>query len=136
MEFFVIEHHQNNMKRNRMFWYDKRLKSRARELRNNPTAAEAILWKFLRRRKFGVEFHRQVPIDRFIVDFYCHELKLALELDGEVHRTLDAKARDSERDTILTGLGISVIRFENESVFRNLDDVLHDVQMVIRMLTK
>ena len=70
----------------------------------------------------GVEFHRQVPIDVFIVDFYCHELSLAIELDGRIH---DHKIwEDASRQARLEELGVSVFRFTNEAVFQELPSVL------------
>ncbi|NIX59063.1 MAG: DUF559 domain-containing protein, partial [candidate division Zixibacteria bacterium] len=64
------------MPRNIIIPYNPQLKDRARELRKNPTVAEKILWREIRRKQLGYEFHRQVPINQFIVDFYCHELFL------------------------------------------------------------
>lgn len=73
--------------------YKPELKELARELRKNPTYAEKILWQGIRRKQLGVEFHRQVPIDQFIVDFYCHEIKLAIEVNGISHNDPDVKTK-------------------------------------------
>jgi very-short-patch-repair endonuclease len=73
------------MGRNRIIPYDHRMRSIARKLRKNMTLSEILLWQQIRRRKLGVQFHRQVPMDKFVVDFYCHEIMLAIEIDGITH---------------------------------------------------
>lgn len=92
---------------------------RAREFRKRPTAAERRAWELLRdRRILGVKFRRQHCIRGFVVDFYCHELRLVLEIDGPVHHTPEQKAYDAERTAILEGLGLRVVRIPNETVAR------------------
>jgi very-short-patch-repair endonuclease len=93
------------------------LKARRKELRNNPTPAEAILWKHpQRRRMLGKKFRRQFSISRYIVDFFCLDCGIAIELDGAPHfRELRAEY-EARRAEFLTGLGIEVIRFENRIV--------------------
>jgi very-short-patch-repair endonuclease len=73
------------MKTNNIIWYNPKLKELARQLRQNSTKAEVFIWIKIKGKALGYEFHRQVPIDEFIVDFYFHELKLAIELDGNTH---------------------------------------------------
>ena len=76
------------------------------------------MWKLLRDRQFaGLKFRRQTPIDRWIADFCCYELKLVIELDGGIHRLREAK--DAERDADLARRGFKVIRFTNEAVLTN-----------------
>ena len=70
---------------NKIIPYDRHLKERARTLRKNQTPAELELWEAIRKKKLGVEFHRQVPLLHYIVDFYCHEIGLAIEVDGKIH---------------------------------------------------
>src|SRR5213593_3862587 len=93
------------------------LKARRRELRNDPTPAEAILWQHLRRRQIlGKKFRRQYSIGRYIVDFFCVECDIAVELDGAPHfRELRAEY-EAEHTAFLQGLGIELIRFENRTV--------------------
>jgi len=92
---------------------------RAREFRKRPTPAERRAWELLRdRRILGVKFRRQHRIRGFVVDFYCHELRLVLEIDGPVHDTPEQKAYDAERTAILEGLGLRVVRIPNEAVAR------------------
>ncbi|HMG83246.1 MAG TPA: DUF559 domain-containing protein [Ferruginibacter sp.] len=70
---------------------------RAKALRNNVTASEMILWEYLRTNPFGYKFRRQHPLGIFIADFYCHKLKLIIELDGSIHNKIDVKLQDEER---------------------------------------
>jgi adenine-specific DNA-methyltransferase len=101
-----------------------RLRGFARTKRHNHTDAEGLLWSMLRNRKLaGMKFRRQVPIEGFIVDFYCMETKLAIELDGSQHG--DAAAYDAWRSRLLALHGIRVLCFSNE-------DVLKDVRVVLR----
>ena len=105
-------------------------------LRKNSTLAENILWKKLRDRKlFHVKFRRQHPIDKFIVDFYCHEIKLVIEIDGEIHETDEAKEYDSSRQSHLEDLGLTVIRFSNHEVIFEMDSVLCRISGIISELT-
>ena len=86
------------------------------------TPAERKLWYgFL--RHFGHRVLRQRPIDHYIVDFYCPQLRLVIELDGESHFTESGKACDDERTAVLEGYGLRVMRFTNQEVLRNLEGV-------------
>lgn len=106
----------------------------ARSLRGNMTHAEQALWHCIRRRQLGgFRFRRQHPCERFILDFYCCEVKLAVELDGGQHNTPEGIARDKVRHEILQEQGIQVIRFWNNEVFTNLEGVL---QRILKELTK
>ena len=90
---------------------------RARQLRKESTPAEEALWELLRDRKLqGLKFRRQVPIGDYVADFYCHELRLVVELDGEVHEGDRQKAHDINRDRNLLALGYRVMRFTNQEV--------------------
>ncbi|WP_044510543.1 endonuclease domain-containing protein [Hymenobacter sp. DG25B] len=100
-------------------------KSTRRELRNNLTPAEATLWRALQRSQLGGrKFRRQHSIGPYIVDFYCASEKLIVELDGAGHYTASGEAHDVERTAYLTGLGLRVLRFENQLVLAQLDGVL------------
>ena len=94
---------------------------RARSLRRNMTPAEKVLWQELRTNKLGSHFRRQQVIAGFIVDFYCHSAGLVIELDGDIHR--GQQEYDAERDKILEGMGLRVIRFRNDEVLLNLPRV-------------
>jgi very-short-patch-repair endonuclease len=102
---------------------------RARILRKGMTTAEVELWKHIRKKQLGgFRFRRQHPVDQFILDFYCHESKLAIEADGSVHEQNDQKLYDQERDRIINDLGIKVMRFKNEEIFNSLSEVLNKIK--------
>ena len=107
--------------------YDPALKAKARALRADATPAEKRLWREVlsRRRLGGFKFLRQKPLDRYIVDFYCADLRLAIEIDGDSHA--NRLAYDTERTRRLERLGITVIRYENSAVMNNLDGVHRDL---------
>ena len=116
---------------NRIIYYRKANKAFARKLRNESTYAEALLWKYIRNRSLGVQFHRQVPLDKFIVDFYCHELKLAIEIDGITHEGSEAEQRDETRQKRLEDLGVSFIRFADNDVKTNIQGYYTALQMKV-----
>ncbi len=120
------------MSRNRIIPYDPKLKQLARELRKNSTLSEVLLWKQIKGKTLGYEFHRQVPIDKFIVDFYCHELMLAIEIDGSSHN--DKHEYDMSRQSKLEGLGVKFIRFNDSDVKRNMAGVLTTLEAKIKEL--
>lgn len=108
------------------------LKERARELRNNPTQAEAELWPYIRKRQIeNCEFRRQHIIGHFIPDFVCLDKKLILEIDGGYHQLPEVKLKDEERTQILEGLGYQVLRFSNEVIFENLEHVLDEIRTAL-----
>jgi len=107
-----------------------------RDLRKKQTKSESIIWNILRNRKINYrKFIRQYPFsykesDRsklFVIDFYCSELKLAIEIDGSVHNNLIE--RDFQRDMILKEKGINVVRFSNQEVETNIDTVINKLKM-------
>ncbi len=100
---------------------------KANELRNNMTEAEKMLWERLRKKQLGVRFKAQHPIERFIVDFYCHQSKLVVELDGEIHKF--QKEYDLGREAELVKYEIKVIRFTNDEVIQNIDKVIDKIKM-------
>lgn len=92
------------------------------------TEAEDILWKHLRNKKLnGLKFRRQHSLDIFIADFCCHEKKLVIELDGGIHDILEQKEYDEGRTSELEGKGFKVIRFRNEEIMNDLEDVLNRI---------
>ena len=106
----------------------KPLKEFRKDLRNNCTPAEATLWKFLQKNKLGKKFRRQHSVGNYILDFYCPDEKLAIELDGQHHYTNSGLAYDQERTAYLNHRGIKVIRFENEEVFQATEEVLATIK--------
>jgi len=100
-----------------------------KELRKNLTPAEAFLWKQLQAKKLeGRKFRRQHGIENYIVDFYCAEEALIIELDGDVHMNPTAEEYDLKRTEYLEKLGFKIIRFENKMVFENLPSVILEIR--------
>ena len=100
----------------------------AKQLRQNQTDAERLLWQVLRSRNLiGFKFRRQQPVGGYILDFYCHAARLAIELDGGGHNTANQKSYDEERTKVVSGAGIKVIRFWNHEVLNSLDSVLEEI---------
>ena len=105
------------------------LKQRRKYLRNHLTPAEATLWKFLKSKQVNnLKFRRQHSVDHYILDFYCPELKLAIELDGDFH--FYNQESDIKRDQYLRNLGITILRFENRMVFEHLDVIIREIKEV------
>nr|WP_129734765.1 endonuclease domain-containing protein [Parabacteroides goldsteinii] len=104
--------------------YNNHLKSLASELRNASTQSEVRLWKYLKGKQLGVRFIRQKPIGCYIVDFYCKELQLAIELDGLSHHFEETMKRDEEKENYLKSLHIDLLRFEDKEVLGDLDNVM------------
>ena len=102
------------------------LKLLALEMRRHPTEAEAMLWTGLDSSQLGVKFRRQHIIDKFIVDFYCIEKNLVIEVDGKIHD--NQKEEDREREKCLKELGCSIMRFDNEEVIVDLEKVLTEIK--------
>ncbi len=106
----------------------------ARRLRESQTNAELALWLRLRNRRLaGWKFKRQVPIDRFVVDFYCAGGKLVIELDGGQHAF--QVSRDAERTQALSAMGYLVLRFWNNDVLANIEGVLSDILLTLSKAT-
>jgi very-short-patch-repair endonuclease len=105
-------------------------------LRKNMTKAESVLWNKLKDKKiFKSKFRRQHPVDIFIVDFYCHEYKLAIEIDGEIHSYEEIAEYDLGRSNELKKFGITVLRFTNDQVIYELDLVIVKILKVLNHLT-
>ena len=113
--------------------YNKDLVAKAKELRNQPTPPEKQFWKALRQMPSCKQysFNRQKPLGEYIVDFYCHELGLVVEIDGDTHGTEEAKARDKNRTAFLESKGLRVIRFTNRDVLNNIDGVMEVLENLL-----
>ncbi len=97
-------------------------KAFAKTLRQRQTSAEELMWKILRNRNFeGLKFRRQHPLNKYVADFYCHELKLVVELDGDIHNLESVKEKDAKREEAIKDFGIEIIRFSNDDVFNDID---------------
>jgi very-short-patch-repair endonuclease len=118
--------------RREIIGYERYLKELARKLRQNMTLGEVLLWQRLKRKQLrGYDFDRQRPIDRYIVDFYCKDLKLAIEIDGSSHDGEEAKVNDEIRQERLESLGVRFLRFMDTDVKRNMEMVLNSIEQWI-----
>ncbi|GAB5528409.1 MAG: DUF559 domain-containing protein [Roseivirga sp.] len=112
-------------------YYDKSLTKKACYLRNNSTLPEILLWNELKRGKIRkYDFHRQKPILHYIVDFFCYPLMLAIEVDGESHNST-AFEYDWNRQKKIEAIGISFLRFHNDSIKHDMANVLHTLHSYI-----
>ena len=124
------------IQRNMFFGAKKNIFLKAVELRENMTEAEMLLWKELSNREiFRVKFRRQHPIDIFIVDFYCHKCKLAIEVDGGIHLERIVQEYDDGRTHDLESLGIKVLRFSNQEIIEDIDMVKFRILQEIGFLS-
>jgi very-short-patch-repair endonuclease len=106
----------------------------ARRLRKPQTATEQLLWEQLRGRRFrGLKFRRQHAIHAFVVDFYCHDEALVIEIDGGIHREAAVAKRDAERQEFLESLGLHVVRIPTELVSEDLDGALEFITEAISL---
>jgi very-short-patch-repair endonuclease len=107
--------------------YNPILKQRANKLRKNSTLTEIMMWDELKKKRLrGYDFDRQKPIDNYIVDFYCKELMLAIEIDGESHYGKEGK--DENRDRRLNALGVTVLRYDDMEVRYTLDKIMKQLE--------
>jgi very-short-patch-repair endonuclease len=110
-------------------------KSKRRQLRRDQTPAEELVWRFLRnRRTKNFKFRRQYSVDKFVIDFYSPELKLAVEIDGDIHDLPTQKEHDIARQSYLEGFGIKFIRIRNEELFTNTDKAFDRIEEMIKVL--
>ena len=118
--------------KNKIIPYNPKLKEYARQLRKNSTLAEVLLWKNIKNRALGVQFHRQVPMLDYIVDFYCHELMLAIEIDGNSHGY--RYFEDVNRQNKLEAEGVQFIRFSDSDVKNNMFSVSMSLEEKVKTL--
>jgi very-short-patch-repair endonuclease len=120
------------MQKKKIIYYNPILKKFARALRNNSTETEIYLWLKLKgKQMYGYDFHRQKPIDNFIVDFFCQELMLAIEVDGYSHEFLEVYNKDTIKEKRLNALGIEVLRFSDEEVLKDMENVIAAIEYFI-----
>ena len=120
--------------KNSIIPYNPKLKDLAKKLRQQGVLSEVLLWKKIQKKTLGVEFHRQVPIDNYIVDFFCHEIMLAIEIDGNSHLNTDSQINDIIRQEILETLGVKFIRFSDLDVKKNMNDVIRCLKAKVEEL--
>ena len=113
--------------------YNKHLVSKVKDLRNHPTPAEKQFWNILRKMPFykTARFNRQKPLGEYIVDFYCHEYRLVIEIDGDSHAQDGAKIKDKKRTEFMESKGLQVIRFTNQEVLHRIDGVIQTLENLL-----
>ena len=123
------------MKREMFYKADPLIFENARKLRNKLTSAEQTFWLRLKEQLPDYKFRRQHPISIYIADFYCHKLKLVIEIDGSIHNSNEAKLDDEKRQKDLENLNLTVTRFTNEQIKNEVEDVIEIVTSTIKKLT-
>ena len=116
------------MSRNKIIPYRSDLKAKARRLRKESTYSEILLWQEIKNRQLGYQFHRQVPLLDYIVDFYCHELQLVIEVDGKCHESDLAKHYNAKRQARLEERGIRFLRFPDESMKGDINKIVQTIR--------
>lgn len=106
---------------NKMLW-------RRRDLRSKSTVSERILWNELRNNQLGEKFKRQYSIMNYVVDFYCHKAKLAIEIDGDIHKLFSSQIYDKYRTEYLKSLGIRESGFNNSEIQQDISKVLYKIK--------
>ncbi|MBN1602709.1 MAG: endonuclease domain-containing protein [Chitinispirillaceae bacterium] len=110
----------------------KEKKDFSRRLRKEPTPAERLLWEHVRNNAISdVKFRRQQVIDGYVVDFFCHNAKLVIEVDGKIHNTVKQKAKDIQRKNVFEARGLMEIRFRNEEVLENVLKVVKTLNQIV-----
>jgi len=123
---------QRQMQKRKIIPYNPNLKELARQLRNISTKAEIILWQKLKgKQMYGYDFHRQKPIDNYIIDFFCHELMLGIEVDGYSHQIIEVFNKDVKKEGVMNMLGIHILRFSDEQVLKDTDNVIRAIEWYI-----
>ncbi|TMI62680.1 MAG: endonuclease domain-containing protein [Bacteroidetes bacterium] len=119
------------MKRGMFYKADPLIFAKAKELRNKTTAEENVFWLRLKETFAGYKFRRQHPISNYIVDFYCHKLKLVIEIDGPIHEQGDVKENDTRRQNDLENLNLTILRFTNAQIKLEIEKVLTIISELI-----
>ena len=112
-------------------------KEKRRKLRQNQTNAEELVWRYLRNQQMlGYKFKRQYSVDHFVLDFYCPELKLAIEVDGESHNNLEQQEYDIQRQKYLESFNIKFVRIKDEELLGNPNQAFTKIEDTIKLLEK
>ncbi|MEO9004504.1 MAG: endonuclease domain-containing protein [Ginsengibacter sp.] len=107
----------------------------AKRLRNQPTPSEIVFWNLLKQHFSNYRFKRQHPVSQYIADFYCHKLKLVIEIDGGIHLSEEAKNNDKLRDEFMRSLSLKIVRFSNEEVCKNSEMVIAKLRDLIERIS-
>jgi very-short-patch-repair endonuclease len=120
------------MTKRKIIPYNPKLTQLARKLRNESTETEIYLWLKLKgKQMYGYDFHRQKPIDNYILDFFCHELLLGIEVDGYSHEILEVYNKDIVKEKRMNELGITILRFSDFEVLRDMENVIRAIEFYI-----
>ena len=115
--------------------YSKNLKELSQKLRSNQTDAEGKLWQRINRDQLlGFRFNRQKPLLNYIVDFYCAKAKLIIELDGSHHYEPEYQEKDRQRDDELRSLGFTMMRFSNDEIYYEIEDVVEQIYLFLEQV--
>ncbi|WP_340154530.1 DUF559 domain-containing protein [uncultured Winogradskyella sp.] len=120
--------------KNKIIPYNPKLKLLARQLRKNSTLPEVLIWQNIKQRAYGIQFHRQVPMLNYIADFYCHEIGLVIEIDGDSHD--HSFLYDAKRQAEIEAYGVTFLRFSNDEVKKNMFSVLLVIEEKVKELTE
>jgi very-short-patch-repair endonuclease len=107
-----------------------------RQLRKNMTYCEKLVWMYLRKKQMGYRFLRQYSVDKYVIDFYTPKLKLAVEIDGEVHNIPEQKEHDEQRQKKIEQFGIIFVRITNEELLGNPNKAFDKIEEAIRLLVQ
>lgn len=117
--------------------FNQKPKTKLRKiLRNQPTKSETVLWKHLKGNQLGYKFRRQCGVGNEVVDFYCPQVKLAIEIDGSTHEDEEVQEKDLKKQLYLQSLGLTIKRYTSEQVFKYLYETLQDIYGTCEYLTK
>ena len=120
----------------RTYQNEPKLKEIRRSLRSEGPSAEKILWKYLRKNQLGYKFRRQFSIGNFVADFYCHELKLIIELDGWTHDSQITKHKDFYKEQFFINKGCSVFRISNNEIYEDPEKFIFRIKEICDKLSK
>ncbi len=120
------------MTKRKIIPYDPKLTQLAKKLRNESTETEIYLWLKLKgKQMYGYDFHRQKPIDNYILDFFCYNLRLGIEVDGYSHEILEVHNKDMVKEKRMNELGITILRFSDFEVLRDMENVIRAIEFYI-----
>ena len=120
------------MSKRKIFPYNPKLTALARKLRNESTETEIYLWLKLKgKQMYGYDFHRQKTIDNYILDFFCYDLLLGIEVDGYSHEILEVYNKDRIKEKRMNELGITILRFSDFEVLKDMENVIRAIEFFI-----
>jgi very-short-patch-repair endonuclease len=120
------------MSKQKIIPYNPKLTALARKLRNESTETEIYLWLKLKgKQMYGYDFHRQKPIDNYILDFFCYDLLLGIEVDGYSHEILEVYNKDRIKEKRMNELGITILRFSDFEVLKDMENVIRAIEFFI-----